>query len=372
MKKAVKVTLLSLAALGALALILLITVPPAISKRAEARLREIFARAGIREDRWSVGKVSYVPLFGHLVLDQFSLGEPEAGFFFNAGKLTLKLQEGGESLAAGSAEARDLSLLAGEAGISAKSFSARNFSLNLALLSESPGEALEKLESLSLGSAVLDREGRPLVSLESLEADLDYAGGRSLSPSVVVKDLVMDIRDFASHPALRPEYRFTSLEIKNSIAGDAYTSRLSADAAGLFVVDLGLDFSLPHEFFASGPAGGFSGFDYQRDLKLNSLSLNYTDHAFLDHVFEIAGLSGGREAAAEQLRETFWALGMVGGIDAERFAGEAVRFIAEPGNFEFRANADSPLSFAELQRNPFGAGMSLSINGGEPFTSAGY
>ncbi|MDR1278230.1 MAG: hypothetical protein LBK02_05725 [Treponema sp.] len=55
------------------------------------------------------------------------------------------------------------------------------------------------------------------------------------------------------------------------------------------------------------------------------------------------------------------------GVDAERFAGEAAKFIAKPGKFKLETN--SPVSFEEIVQNPLAVNASLSINGGKPFTT---
>jgi hypothetical protein len=68
MKKAVKITAISVAAIAVILMVLFVVIPLASSKEAEARLSEALAGAGISEDMWSAKRVYYVPVFGHLVV----------------------------------------------------------------------------------------------------------------------------------------------------------------------------------------------------------------------------------------------------------------------------------------------------------------
>jgi hypothetical protein len=103
-----------------------------------------------------------------------------------------------------------------------------------------------------------------------------------------------------------------------------------------------------------------------------SLVFTYTDKSFLDHVFELAGMSGSRAYAVEQLNETLMMFAMMGGADMERLAGEVTKFIEKPGKLELKTNLDSPLSLEDISQNPFVMNVSLSLNGGKPFTTGGY
>jgi hypothetical protein len=64
-------------------------------------------------------------------------------------------------------------------------------------------------------------------------------------------------------------------------------------------------------------------------------------------------------------------LAAMGEVDAERLVDEVTKFIAKPGKFEIKTNIDSPVSLEEIGQNPFAMNLSLSINGGKPFTTGG-
>jgi hypothetical protein len=371
MKKAVKIAIISVAAVAVLAGALFVVIPLATSKEAEARLGEALAEAGIPEDMWSVDRAYYVPLLGHLVAEKLEFGERDSAFL-EAKKVTLALDAGREDLFAGSVDAEELSFLADDTGITVKSFSVKDFSVDRALLGYSPAGALKRLGNIRLSDAVFRQRGQTYFSLGSLNADIGYAEGKiPLPSSVSLKEVVMDSRRFMPLPALRPEYRLSTLELKNSLSGGVYTANLVIDGANLFTLKADLGLSLPRELLASGVISSLALIDYGEDVKLDSLALTYTDKSFLDHVFELSGIPGGRARAAEQLNETLMMFAMMGGVDAERFAEEVAKFIAKPEKFELKTNIDSPVSFEDISRNPFAVNLSLSINGGKPFTTAG-
>jgi hypothetical protein len=369
-KKAVKIAILSAAAVAAAAGILFVVIPLATSKAAQARLGEALAEAGIPEDMWSVDRAYYVPFLG-LVVEKLEFGERD-GAFLKAKKVTLALDTGREDLFAGSVDAQGVSFLADDTGITVKSLSVNDFSVDKALFGYSPFEAVKKLGTIRLSGAVFRQEGRTFFSLGSLNADAGYAEGEILrSSSVSLKELVMDARRFMPLPALRPEYRLSNVELKNSLSGSVYTVNLVIEGANLFTIKTELGVSLPRELLVPGGMAGLALIDYGEDVKINSLTLTYTDRSFLDHVFELAGMTGGRENAAEMLNETLMMFAEMGGFDAQRFTGEAAKFIEKPGKFELKTNSDFPVSLAEINQNPFAINLSLSINGGKPFTTGG-
>ncbi|MDR2746026.1 MAG: hypothetical protein LBB77_01140 [Treponema sp.] len=352
-------------------MILFAVLPLATSKQTEAKLGEAFAEAGIPEDAWTVGRAYYVPLFGHLVIEKLEFGERGDDAFLEVKKITLALDTGNEALFAGSVDAQDVSFLADNVDITVKSLSANDFSVDKASFGYSPVEAVKKLGKISLSDAVFRQKGQRYFSLGKLNADVGYAEGKiPLSSSISLKEFTMDIRQFMPFSTLRPEYRFSNVEFKNSLSGDAYTVNLVIDGANLFTIKADLGLSLPGEFLASGEMANLALIT--REVKMDSLALTYTDKSFLDHVFELAGMSGGRESAAEQLNEALMQFAVMGGVDEERFANEAAKFIVKPGKLELKTNIDSPVGFEDISRNPFAMNLSLSINGGKPFTASGY
>jgi hypothetical protein len=370
MKKGVKIAIIPAAVLAAAAVILFAAIPLATSKKAEARLGEVLAETGIPEDMWSVDKAYYVPLVGHLVLEKLVFGE-RGGAFLEAKKVTLALDTDRKDILAGSVDAREVSFFAEDARITIKSLSVKDFSVDMALLEYSPAEALKKLGNIRLSDAVFRQEGRRYFSLGELNADVAYTEGEiSLSSSVSLKEFVVDIRQFAPLPSLRPEYRFSNIKLKNSFSGNVYMVKLTIDGANLFAIEADLGVSLPREL-ASGKITDFALIDYGDDVKMDSLSLTYTDKSLLDHIFELAGIPGGRKSTVEQLNTAFMEVAMMGGVDIERFADEAAKFIAKPGKFVLKTNLGSPMSFEDISRNPLAMNLSLSINGGEPFVTGG-
>jgi hypothetical protein len=369
MKKAVKIAIPAAVLLALAAGILFVAIPLASSKEAEARLGAALAEAGLPEDMWSVDRAYYVPLLGHLTLEKLEFGE-RGGAFFEAKKVVLALDTGREELLAGSVDARDLFFSADDAGLTVKSLSVNDFSVDKALFEYSPLKAVKKLGKIRMSDAVFRQRGRKYFSLGELSANAGYVEGKIPFPSSVsLKELVLDVRHFAPLPAVRPEYRLSKFELKNSLSGGLYTANLVIQGANLFTVKADFGISLPYELLASGEIDNLALIDYGEDVKLDSLTLSYTDKSFLDHVFELAGMSGGRDRVAEELNEILMMFAMMGKVDAEEFVDEVTKFIAKPGKIELKTNIDSPLSLEEISRNPFVMNMSFSINGGKPFTS---
>ncbi|MDR2782419.1 MAG: hypothetical protein LBB48_01000 [Treponema sp.] len=365
MKKTEKIAILSSVVI-AVVVVLFVGIPLATSKEAAARLGNALAEAGIPADMWSVKRVYYVPIFGHLVVEKLEFGERDSAFL-EAKKVTLSLDMGREDLFAGSVDARNLSFSAEDTGITVKRLSVHDFSVDKAQFEGSPIEAVKKLGSIRLSDAAF-RQGQTYFSLGSLNADVGYAEGKiPLHSSVSLKELAIDVRQFAPLPALRPEYRLSQFNLKNSLSGNVNTVRLVIDGTNLFTIKADIGISLPREFLESGEIPLFALFNSVEIGKVTSFTLAYTDKSFLDHVFELAEMPGGRESAAEQLNETFMMFAEMGGIDGERFVNEAAKFIAKPGKLELKTNIPSPVSFEELSRNPFAMNASLSINGGKPF-----
>jgi hypothetical protein len=355
----------------AVAGILFVVIPFATSKEAEARLGEALAEAGIPEDMWSADRVYYVPLLGHLVVEKINIGEKGGGAFLEAKKVTLALDTSKEGFFAGSVDAQEVSFSADDSSVIVKSLSVNDFSVDQALFEYSPVEAVKKLGNIRLNDAVFKQTGRTYFSLGSLNANVDYAEGKiPLPSSVSLKEFIVDVRQFMPLPALRPEYRLSSIELKDSLSGSVYTIELAIDGANLFTIKIDLGISLPRELLASGEISNLLGSDFGEDVKINSLVLTYTDKSFLDNVFELAGMSDGRESVADQLNETLMMFAVMGGVDAERFVSEVTQFIAKPGKFELKTNINSPVSFVDIIQNPFTMNLSLSINGGKSFTTS--
>ncbi|MDR0785097.1 MAG: hypothetical protein LBE74_04340 [Treponema sp.] len=373
MKKTVKIAIISAAAVAAVAGALFVVIPLATSKQAEARLGEALAEAGIPEDMWSVGRAYYVPLLGRLTVERLEFGERGVGAFLEAKKAVLSLDASKKDFFAGSVEIRDASFSTNDVGVTVKSLSVNDFSVDKALFAYSPFEAVQKLGAIRVSGAAFTQEGRTRFSLGSLNAAVGYAEGKiPFSSSVTLKDLAIDVRQFAQFPALRPEYRLSNLELKNSLSNGVYTVNLVIDEENLFTIKVNLGVSLPHSLIASGRITDLAGIDYGEEVKMDSLTLTYTDKSLLDHIFELAGMSGGRAEVAGELNETLMAFAERGGVDAERFANEAAKFIAKPGKFELKTNLDFPMSLEDISQNPFSMNVSLSINEGRPFTTGEY
>jgi hypothetical protein len=368
MKKAVKIVIISVAAVVVLAMgVLFIVFPLATAKIAEARLSEALAGAGIPEDMWSVDRVYYVPLFG-VVAEKVKFGENGGDTSLEAKKITLAIDMGSEDFFGGSVDARKVSFSTGDTSITVKKLSVNDFSVDTALFGYSPVEAVKELENIRLNNVVFRQDGETYFSLGKLNVKAGYAEGKSPLPSSIsLKKFIMDVRQFAPFSTLRPEYKLSNLDLKISPSGD--TVNLIINGAKLFTIKVDLGLSLPRELLASGGISSLALIDFEEDVKINSLVLTYTDKSFLDHVFELAGMPSGRERTVDQLNETFMEFAMMSGVDAERFVNEATKFIAKPGKFELKTNINSPVSFEDIFQNPLAMNLSLSINGGKPFTT---
>jgi hypothetical protein len=365
MKKVVAITVISVTAVAVILTAFFVVIPLASSNEAEARLGEALTGAGIPEDMWSAERMYYVPVFGHLVVEKF-----EIGGILEANKLTMAIKTNSEDVLAGSIDAQGLSFSADSVGIAVKNISVKDFSVDRMMFGYSPLESVKKLGKVSVSGATFRQGGRTYFTLGEFNADVGYSEGKiPLPSSVTLKKLTADVRQFNSFPALRPEYRISTLELKNSLSGGAYKIDLIIDADDLFTIKTVLGISFPLEF--DGIAD-FTSMDYREDVKLDSLAFTYTDKLFLEHIFELAGLPGGREDAAELLNDSIMMIAEFGGIDAERFASESTGFFKKPDKLELKTNLESPVSFEDIGRNPFAVNLSLSINGGKPFTTGAY
>jgi hypothetical protein len=364
MKKVVKITAISAAAIAVILTVLFVAIPFISSKESEARLSEALSGMGISEDMWSVEQVYYVPVFGYLVVEQF-----EIGGVLEANKIMMTIKTNSEGFFAGSIDAQEASFSADGAGIIVKSLSVKDFSVDTIMFGYNPLESVKKLGKLSVSGMTFRQGGQTYFTLGEFNANVGYSEGNMLLPtSVILKELTADVRRFNSLPALRPEYRISTLELKNSLSGGAYKIDLTIDVDDLFTIRSVLGISFPLEF--DGIAG-FALMDYGEDVKLDSLTLTYTDKSFLEHIFELAGLPGGREYAAELLNESIMMIAELGDIDAERFVSESAGFFNKPGKLELKTNLESPMSFEDIGRNPFAVNLSLAINEGKPFTTGG-
>jgi hypothetical protein len=141
--------------------------------------------------------------------------------------------------------------------------------------------------------------------------------------------LAADVRRFNSLPSLRPDYQISTRKLKKSLSGGIYKTNFVIDVNDLFTVKTDLGFSFPLEF--DGIAD-FTSMNYGEDVKLDPLTLTYTDKSFLEHIFELAGLPGGREDAAKLLNDSIMMIAELGGIDVERFVSESAGFLRNPEN----------------------------------------
>jgi hypothetical protein len=365
MKKAVKITAVSVAAVAVIAAALFFVIPLASSKEAEARLGEVLAGVGIYEDMWSAERVYYVPIFGYLGIEKFKIDG-----ILEVNKITMAIKTNSENVFAGSIDAQGLSFSADDAGIVVKSLSVKDFSVDMAMFSNNPLESVKKLGKISVGGTAFRQGGQTYFTLEEFNANVDYSEGKiPLPASVTLKKLTVDVRRFNSLPALRPEYQISTIELKNSLSGGTYKANLIIDVDELFMIKTDLGISFPLEF---DRIADFTSIDYGEDVKLDSLMLTYTDNSFLEHIFELAGLPGGGAGTAELLEDSLMMIAELGGIDAERFASETAGFFKKPGKLELKTNIESPVSFEDIGQNPFAVNLSLSINGGKPFTTGGH
>ncbi|MDR2785416.1 MAG: hypothetical protein LBB83_05840 [Treponema sp.] len=365
MKKAVKITVISVAAIAVILIALFVVIPFASSKEAKARLSEALAGAGIPDDMWSAERVYYVPVFGHLVVEKF-----EIGGILEANKITMAIKTNSENVFAGSINAQRLSFLADGTDIVVKSLSVKDFSVDTVMFGDNPLESFKRLGKVSVSGTTFRQSGQTYFTLGEFNANVGYSEGKTWLPaSVTLKNLTADVRRFNSLSALRPEYRISTLKLKNSLSGAAYKINLIMDVDDLFAIKTDLGISFPLEF---DEIADFTAIDYGEDVKLDSLTLTYTDKSFLEHIFELAELPGGKEAAAESLNDSIMMIAELGGIDAERFASESAGFLKKPGKLELKTNLESPVSFEDIGQNPFAVNLSLSINGGKPFTTDRY
>jgi hypothetical protein len=365
MKKILKITVILLAAATVTLTAVFVMLPLVLSKETEKRLGEALAEAGISEDMWSAEKVYYIPVAGHLVVENF-----EIGGILEANKITMPIKTNRKDVFAGSINAQELAFSAYGTNITAKSLSVKDFSVDTINFSYNPLESVKKLGRVSTTGITFRQGGHTYFTLEEFNANIGYSEGKIPLPALVtLKELTANLRTVSSLPALRPEYRLSTLEFKNSLSGGAYKISLIIDMDDLFTAKTDIGISFPLEFDG---ITDFTSMNYGEDIKLDSLVFTYADKSFLEHIFELTGLPGGRENTAELLNDSIMMIAELGGIDAERFVSESASFFKEPGKLELKTNFESPMSFEEIGQNPFAVNLSLSINGGKPFTTGGY
>ena len=369
MNKIVKAAIISGIVIAVIIGAFFAVIPLATSNEAKARLGEALADLGISGDDWRAENTYYVPLLGRLVINKFEIGERGSSGSLEIKKITIALDTGRNDLFAGSINAREISLLLEGVGITVDNFSIDNFSVDTELFHNEPLEAVKKLGKISMDRAVFTENGRTYFSLGKFNADIGYTEGKiPLDSSVTLKDFVIDIRKFIPNQAWRPEYRLSTFELKNNFSNGDYKASFVIDGVNLFSIKTEISISFPYEFLSSGEINALAGVDFDEDIKFNSFIFTYTDKSFLDHAFGLAGVNGGKEHAAEELRELLMVFAMMGGDEAERLADEAARYIAKPGKLELKTNFYSPMSFEDLSKDPFGMNLSLSLNNGKPFT----
>ncbi|MDR3283687.1 MAG: hypothetical protein LBS97_00730 [Treponema sp.] len=365
MKKVAKITAISVGAVAVILIALFVVIPLASSKKAEARFGEALTKAGIPEEMWSAKRVYYVPLFGHLVVEKFGIGG-----ILEAKKIKMVIKTNSEDVFAGSIDAQGLSFSTDGTGIIVKSLSVKDFSVNTTMFDYNPLGSVKKLGKVSVSGATFRQGGQTYFTLGEFNANVGYSEGKiPLSTSVTLKKVTADIRPLNSLPALRPEYRISRLELKNSLSGGTSKLNLVIDMDDLFTIKTDLGISFPLEF--DGIAD-LTSINYREDVKLDSITFTYTDKSFLEHVFELTGLPGGRENAAELLNDSIMMMAELGGIDAQRLVSESAEFFKKPGRLELKTNLKSPVSIEDISRDPFAVNLGLSINGGKPFTTGGY
>jgi hypothetical protein len=365
MRKSIKIAAISgVTVVVILLMTLFVAIPHVSSKKAEARLGEALAGVGIPEDAWSAENVYYIPVFGHLVIQKFELGG-----IVEVDKITMSIKTNREEVFAGSIEGQGLTFSADGADIAIKSLSIKDFSVDTMEFVYNPIESVKKIGKVSTSGMTFKQDGRTYFTLGEFNADISYSEGKiPLSTLVTLKELTANLRSFNSLPALRPEYRLSKLELKNSLSSGAYKISLIIDVDKLFVVKADVGISFPLEFDG---IVDFAAMDYEEDVKLDSLVLTYTDKSFLEHIFELIELPGGRENTAALLNDSIMMIAELGGVDVERFVSESASFFKEPEKLELKTNFESPMSFNDIGQNPFAVSLSLSINGGKPFTTGG-
>ena len=368
MKKSLKIIILLVVAVSLITTAIFVVIPLATSKIAEQRFVEALAEAGISEEMWSAGKIYSIPLLGQTIVDDLIFGDRTSGVFLEAKKVILALDTSKENIIAGSVDVRDALFSADSTAISVRNMSVNDFCLDKDLYTHSPIKAIKKFGNIRMSEAVFKQREQSLFSVGKLNVDLGYVEGKiPLSPSISLKDFVVDLRQSVKSHALRPEYRLSYFELKNSLIGGNFLSNLVIDGENLFTIKSTFAISLPSVLIASGDISNLDKIDFGEDIKLNTISLTYTDKSLLDHVFELSGMTGGRAKAAVELSETVAMLVSIDNGDAKRFVNEVVKFIGKPEKIEIKTNLSSPVSFKELSRNPFAINLSLSINGGKPF-----
>ena len=369
MKKSILIAIISAAAAALIAVVLFLIVPIATSKTAEQKFSEAISETGIPDDMWSAGKVVYVPVFDHIVIDDLEFGDKWSIGYLKAKKAILKINTSKENIVSGSIDLQDASLSADGGGIIVKNFAVNNFSVDKSMFEYSPIEAIKKLDSISISGGEYRQGGIQYFLVKKFNANLNYTEGKiSNSSSISIKDFISDLRKFIPYENLRKEYRLSNIEIKFNRSG---LVNLTIDGTNLFSIKSDIDIFLPQEITSSASLSIFDEIDFN-DVKLRSISLTFTDRSLLDHIFTLSGMTDNRAAAAQELKEAFLMYAESLGMEEERFANEAVKFITKPGRFEIKSNPVSPMSLEEITENPLAANLSLSINGGKPFTARGY
>jgi predicted secreted protein len=154
MKKVVKITAISAAAIVVILTVLFVVIPFASSKKAEERLAEALTGAGIPEDMWSAKRVYYIPIFGHLVVEKF-----EIGGILEANKIMMVIKTNSEDIITGAINAQGLSFSADGIGIIVKSISVKDFSVNTMMFGYSPLESVKRLEKVTVRGTTFRQGG---------------------------------------------------------------------------------------------------------------------------------------------------------------------------------------------------------------------
>jgi hypothetical protein len=136
----------------------------------------------------------------------------------------------------------------------------KDFSVDTSMFGYSPFEAVKKLGKVRASGAAFSQGGQTYFSLGEFNANIGFTQGKiPLPASVTLKMLTADVRQFNSLSALRPEYRISTLELKNSLFGGVYNVSLVIDGDKLFTIKIDLEISIPQEI---NEIADFASLDY--------------------------------------------------------------------------------------------------------------
>jgi hypothetical protein len=360
--KTLKIVLIAAAIVVVTAGLFFVLTPLVTSKATEEKLAQVLLDAGIPEEMWNAEKAYYIPILNNLVVENLTIGEDDDESI-RVEKITLTIKTNRDTVFAGSINVKGVSFSADDISLAAGNFSAVDFLVDTEQLKNMQINDIKKIGKVSVSNAYL--KGGFNLSLGQLNADINYIEGKiPASSALSLKDFIIDVRPFGtfrSFRSLRPEYQITSMDLKNSLSKGVDTVTLAIECRELFNIKTNLGISYPYTSFTPDIAG---------DIKLHAFSFTYTDKSFLNHIFELAGMPGGGENVKELLDSSIVPFASMGGIDAERFAKEAANFFAKPNTLNLKTDIKTPINAADIMDDPFALNISLTINGGKPFTTS--